>query len=212
MTRAICHSCSHPCEGFNHCQSRLIYGFFLDKWHLQRLHEGHVRILISVWSRKLVGLIFLLGQQKAPGSHAWTFPPFPPLEDDWHQNFSKDPSLSSPFSQQRLLVGDLSRPPWHLMASANQLDAGGRKDRLYADPPPPPAFLAVLVTPWSRWAPKAPVQWGLRQSSGKEAAEAPTFVWLSAVSLHPCDALAVSVCHQYPSLVSLLRWSSLMCA
>lgn len=119
-----------PCEGFNDCQSRLIYGFFLDKLNLQRLHEGHVRILISVWSRKLVGLILMLGQQKAPGSHAWTFPPFPPLEDDWHQNFSKGLSLSPHFSQQRLLVGDLSRPPWLLMASANQLDAGGRKDRL----------------------------------------------------------------------------------
>lgn len=122
------------------------------------------------------------------------FPSLSPLEDDWRQNCSKDPSLFSPFSQQRLLVGDLSRPPWLLVASANQLDAGGRKHCLYADPPPP-VFLAVLVTPWSRWAPKAPLQWGLQQSSGREAAKALTSVRLSTVSLYPHDALAVSVCH-----------------
>lgn len=167
--------------------------FFLDKLNLRRLCKEHLRMLISLWSRKPVGLILLLGQQKAPGSHAWTFPPFPPLEDDWCQNCSKDSSLSSPFSQQRLLVGDLGRSPWLLVASANQLDTGGRKHCLYADlPPPPSVFLSVLVVPWSRWAPKTPLQWGLQQSSGR--GDWKGFAQLSAVSLYPHESLAVSVC------------------
>ena len=172
-------------------QSNLLF----EKLHLQRLREEHLKVL-SLSSRKSVGLILLLGQQKAPGSHGWPFHPFPPLEDDRNQNCPKDPSLSSPFSQQRLLVGDLGRSPWLLVARANQLDTRGRKCCLYADPPPPPiAFLAVLVTPCSRWGPKVPLQWGLQQSSGREVAKPLTSVWLSAVSLHPCGALAVSICH-----------------
>lgn len=73
----------------------LIYCFSLTN-EICRLHEEHLRVLITPCPRKTAGWIPLLRQQKAPGSHAWMFLPFPPWEDEGHQNTHHSPS---PFSE-----------------------------------------------------------------------------------------------------------------